>query len=806
MTTEELVEYIYDTPLEEIKFDDTPQRGERALILLFKYGEAAQGDLEKRFGDKITFGNISPKKAMEIASVVEKYQGAGSKGKQERLPVTIQELLKPYFPAGTNFNRVKIIRHPFGKWTEEGDSDYVEYQKRQSKPVFNDVDLVVATIGLEGKGESSTFVGVYKVNSWEQHDWENPVTGEKRENLYFYDLSKVSDFEKYENKVVIDYTGARSWQQKWVNNNKFIVDGLDLKQYKMHRLTEIMQELVTFSDWVYSENEGNYSKEKAITNKFITGRDKKVEKSSVFVAGVRFGWNFNKAFGGSQMRPNGYVNDYANNIVYDRTNEKDKKLRVEVFIGSGRENYQTKNLIEISVGDGSPSIKQIEEIVKDYWQYKETETNKKDNEKVPANLGGNRILCGPPGTGKTFSIKQYKEELIAGQTLPQQVINYDSLTWKDATLLAMKTDGYRSLKVKEISELDLLKQYAKTKSSKNAYQTISTTILNNADDKSTTVSTRNGLDLFTKDEHDNWSVTENGKNAADEVAKKTSEEELSDEDFFIKVVTFHQSYGYEDFIEGINAETEDGVIKYQVKDGVFKRFCNDAKQHPDKNFLFVIDEINRGNISKIFGELITLIEPSKRLGSPEELSVILPYSGDMFGIPQNVYILGTMNTADRSIAMMDTALRRRFEFKEMMPDSDVIRQEVGDNGEVDGIDIAATLEALNRRIEFLYDREHTLGHTFFLDISTIEELQKVFENKVIPLLQEYFYEDYAKIQAVLNDTLQVYTVKEKEDARLFSSEFSELKNNNEDTKYLVNTDVLIDDFRKFAENIVKVGE
>ncbi|MFK4925572.1 hypothetical protein ACI1TM_02625 [Lactococcus garvieae] len=93
-----------------------------------------------------------------------------------------------------------------------------------------------------------------------------------------------------------------------------------------------------------------------------------------------------------------------------------------------------------------------------------------------------------------------------------------------------------------------------------------------------------------------------------------------------------------------------------------------------------------------------------------------------------------------------------------------------------------------------------------MDISTIEELQKVFENKVIPLLQEYFYEDYAKIQAVLNDTLQVYTVKEKEDARLFSSEFSELKNNNEDTKYLVNTDVLIDDFRKFAENIVKVGE
>ena len=171
------------------------------------------------------------------------------------------------------------------------------------------------------------------------------------------------------------------------------------------------------------------------------------------------------------------------------------------------------------------------------------------------------------------------------------------------------------------------------------------------------------------------------------------------------------------------------------------------------NKVFIIDEINRGNISKIFGELITLIEDTKRAGMPEAMSAVLPYSGDVFSVPQNVYILGTMNTADRSIALMDTALRRRFQFIEMMPDSNVLQ---GITVEQDGIsiDIAKMLEIINLRIEYLYDREHTIGHAYFMPLlndPSIEKLAEIFDKNLIPLLKEYFYEDYGKIQMILGD-------------------------------------------------------
>ncbi|NHG64835.1 AAA domain-containing protein [Campylobacter jejuni] len=178
---------------------------------------------------------------------------------------------------------------------------------------------------------------------------------------------------------------------------------------------------------------------------------------------------------------------------------------------------------------------------------------------------------------------------------------------------------------------------------------------------------------------------------------------------------------------------------------------NNPSEKPElKPYIIIIDEINRGNVSKIFGELITLIEPSKRIGEKEELKVTLPYSGEKFGVPKNVYIIGTMNTADRSITSLDTALRRRFEFIEMMPDVSKL------SIDCEGINLQELLKAINTRIEYLLDREKTIGHAFFVSVENLEDLKKVFQNKIIPLLQEYFYNDYALINEVLNDNGMIF--------------------------------------------------
>lgn len=197
----------------------------------------------------------------------------------------------------------------------------------------------------------------------------------------------------------------------------------------------------------------------------------------------------------------------------------------------------------------------------------------------------------------------------------------------------------------------------------------------------------------------------------------------------------------------------DAISKILENNGIENIF---SLHRENKPCVFIIDEINRGNISKIFGELITLIEDTKRASQPEAASAILPYSGEEFSVPSNVYILGTMNTADRSIQLMDTALRRRFKFREMMPDADILRSLDIQKIEVSGttIDIPMMLEAMNDRIAFLFDREHTIGHAFFAGLkedSSLERLAGIFEKAIIPLLQEYFYEDYQKIQLVLGD-------------------------------------------------------
>ena len=211
-----------------------------------------------------------------------------------------------------------------------------------------------------------------------------------------------------------------------------------------------------------------------------------------------------------------------------------------------------------------------------------------------------------------------------------------------------------------------------------------------------------------------------------------------------KLITFHPSYSYEDFIEGIRPKTMGDQVIYNLEDGIFKKICDEArndKQNPENKYVLIIDEVNRGNISKIFGELITLIEKDKR----NNLSINLAYSKKEFSIPDNLYIIGTMNTADKSLIQMDTALRRRFTFMELMPDYELfqIKKKIGK------IDLSKLLRGLNKKILDENLRDKQIGHSYFMEITNIPELQRVFEYEIIPLLQDYFYDDYALLEKIL---------------------------------------------------------
>jgi hypothetical protein len=233
------------------------------------------------------------------------------------------------------------------------------------------------------------------------------------------------------------------------------------------------------------------------------------------------------------------------------------------------------------------------------------------------------------------------------------------------------------------------------------------------------------------------------------------------------MVTFHPAYGYEEFVEGIRPEVVGGQVSYKIRKGIFWNACQSAAQkagyktlaeclndYPDRRgprlaaapaHYLLIDEINRANLASVFGELISLLEDSKRLGQPDELTITLPYSQERFGVPMNLHVVGTMNTADRSIALFDLALRRRFAFRECLPNANLLTDDL------DGVNLRQLLRTLNQRIEYLYDRDHQIGHAYFMGLDSLESLAEAFRDRLIPLLQEYFYNDWPKIQLVLGD-------------------------------------------------------
>lgn len=397
----------------------------------------------------------------------------------------------------------------------------------------------------------------------------------------------------------------------------------------------------------------------------------------------------------------------------------------------------------------------------------------------------NRIYYGPPGTGKTYTLMQllkrdYERATadVSDDEWRQQFIadNFSHLKWWEVAAAALYEMGGKtaSAKVSDIAKHPFTQAVAAKKGAKLSIiqNTLWRTLQNHTVDESTTVNMKVRITpaIFDKTETSFWQFAGDWRDDCAHLTELVDELKKGPEPAGAvqrySFITFHQSYGYEEFVEGLRPVLTSGAdesdVQYEIRSGVFKDLCRRARLAPDQRFAMVIDEINRGNISKIFGELITLIEADKREGGAHAVTVTLPYSGEPFGVPANVDIIGTMNTADRSLALLDTALRRRFEFVPILPDA-------GDEAgaplaglriflDDEVINIPKMLAAINRRIEALYDRDHCIGHAYFTGLKQIADgqaqfdaLKEVFRNRIIPLLEEYFFEDWQKICLVLAD-------------------------------------------------------
>lgn len=403
----------------------------------------------------------------------------------------------------------------------------------------------------------------------------------------------------------------------------------------------------------------------------------------------------------------------------------------------------------------------------------------------------NRIYYGPPGTGKTFRLMQLlknyeqKAETATTEQQQQQFVNEKimGLTWWQAIFSAIYELGGQA-KVSQLLNHPFVKAVSERSSSSNHRSAVWANLQIHTIEDSETVKYKSRIApaIFDKAHDSTWLLAGDWQEACSDLVElvddykkivdgRESQASLKAIKRY-KFVTFHQSYGYEEFVEGLRPvlsnDQEDGSVEYEIRPGVFKMLCNEARQNPTQRYAMVIDEINRGNISKIFGELITLIEPDKRQGQSSGITVKLPYSGDEFSVPANIDIIGTMNTADRSLALLDTALRRRFEFFPLLPDTRI--EKAADDEfsaplaglivktEQGNIDIRLMLERINDRIEVLYDRDHYIGHAYFLALKEEKDdeerfnlLTYIFRTKIIPLLEEYFFEDWHKVRLVLAD-------------------------------------------------------
>lgn len=405
----------------------------------------------------------------------------------------------------------------------------------------------------------------------------------------------------------------------------------------------------------------------------------------------------------------------------------------------------------------------------------------------------NLIFYGPPGTGKTHRLKMQLskyEEPVSKLTADEWMgANLQDAAWWQVVFMALYALGGRA----SVSQLIAHAYFAAKAKFRAGNSSLRSTcweaLQGHAVLESKTVqrdvAARRAPYVFDRDEQGDWLLAGDWQEScADwieraEQIKQGPQQASAQQLRRYEFVTFHQSYSYEDFIEGIRplpAADGQGIV-YEVKSGVFKRLCERAKQDPQHRYAIFIDEINRGNVAKILGELITLIEVDKRAHYDAEgqlvdgMELTLPYSGERFGVPRNLDIYGSMNTADRSIALLDAALRRRFQFRELMPDSQIIPGAQGDgyipDGEGGVLNLRALLDVLNRRIAYLLHRDQTVGHAFFTRVRDMEGLRSVLCQEIIPLLQETFYNDWQRIRLIFGDVkapLEMQIIREFSDS------------------------------------------
>ena len=413
-------------------------------------------------------------------------------------------------------------------------------------------------------------------------------------------------------------------------------------------------------------------------------------------------------------------------------------------------------------------------------------------EDAPARAPVNLILYGPPGTGKTHWLRQRFAEYTDA---PSQV---DPATWLNETLTNY---GWRSVIASTLADIGRPARVpevrahrwvqAKAQQRGRAPAGVQATLWGYlqehtpASSPTVSVSIRRPPFIFDKRESGEWELLAGWQEQDDDSAEllrllKAGPRAATEAVHRYKVVTFHPSFTYEDFVRGIRpvATAEDGSTEFRLVDGKFKQICDEAHANPGKRYALFIDEINRANIAKVFGELITLIEPDKRAVFDaqgrciEGLAVHLPGGDDgdvaerPFGVPKNLDIYGTMNTADRSIALLDVALRRRFQFEERAPDYTTLP------ADVDGVDLGRLLRRINDRVEYLLDRDHRIGHAYLMRARNLTDIQDAFAKQIVPLLQEYFFDDFSRVALVLATTGEQPLLKEESlsFSRLFSGQ------------------------------------